>query len=462
MSDSQQIENTGEVEFSDYRFNFSTELLTHTGKAIDLPPKPSRILALLLQSPLQLVTREQIIAHVWSDQVVDFDQNINFCIKQIREQLNDNPRQPMFLETIPKKGYRFLIAPKPVISDQQSTHSLLGLKRYLLPAIAGIVCIAALGALFLGNGEYQETMISQDIKRGLYLLDQGDEQSRKLSVSIFEKSIQESPDSSQGYAGLVLANLFRSQNEQDRSRVREYLASAKQLSPNHVLTHLATAKVAFYFDWDVESAAIAFKAAAQQDPNSIMILHDLAVVAVIQGDLALAERSIEKILEIDPGRFQRHYHAGWFYQAAGKYDLALKQCSESLELAPNHGYSLLCAGRSALKLKLNQTANHYFRTFMQSVGASATDINDVSKAIERGNSDTFSLWFINWLESNGNDPFNLALAYGELGQFDAALEALQSAVANKHIMIPTALAFDELSTVRDDERFLEVMQVVNR
>ena len=78
-----------------------------------------------------------------------------------------------------------------------------------------------------------------------------------------------------------------------------------------------------------------------------MALHDLAVVDVINGDLESAQRHIERILQLDPGRFQERYHAGWFYQVAERYELALKQCIESLEIQPQHHFSLLCAGRAA-------------------------------------------------------------------------------------------------------------------
>jgi DNA-binding winged helix-turn-helix (wHTH) protein len=56
-----------------------------------------------------LVTREEIQQEIWSeDEIVDFDQGLNFCIRQIRSALSDNADVPRFVETVPRRGYRFI------------------------------------------------------------------------------------------------------------------------------------------------------------------------------------------------------------------------------------------------------------------------------------------------------------------------------------------------------------------
>ncbi len=463
MSGSQAIDNIKEISFGEFRFNFSSETLSNAQGAVELPPKPSKILSLLLKTPGELVTREKIIEQVWPDQVVDFDQNINFCIKQIREQLGDNPKQPTYVETVPKRGYRFLV--KPEVISKTASEGIFGRRFKVLAGTAAAVIVGVVTvALWLGmvGDRNLAPEIAQDIKRGLYLLDEGGEKNRKLSQTLFESVLQQHPNTGQAHAGLVLVHLYHSTTQSQRDRVREHLKRALKAAPRDALTLLAKAKVAFYYDWDVVTASEAFRAAARKDPDSIMILHDLAVVEAIRGNMSLAEQSIERILEIDPGRFQQHYHAGWFYQVAGKYDLALKQCSESLELEPEHAFSLMCAGRSALKLQLPQTAVHYLSGFMKMVKEEESLINPIVTDIENGSIDSFNQWYVNWLSDNGQDPFMLALAYSEMGNTEGALAALENAIRNKHIMVPTALAFDELSKLRDNERFLELMQVVTR
>src|SRR5205823_1411568 len=70
---------------------------------------PLQLLELLLQQPGQLVTREQIQQHLWPDgTVVEFEHSVNAAVKRLREALGDDAEKPTFIETIPRRGYRFI------------------------------------------------------------------------------------------------------------------------------------------------------------------------------------------------------------------------------------------------------------------------------------------------------------------------------------------------------------------
>jgi DNA-binding winged helix-turn-helix (wHTH) protein/tetratricopeptide (TPR) repeat protein len=77
---------------------------------VKLPPQPLKVLELLAHRSGQVVTRQEIRDHVWcGDTFVDFEQGLNFCIRQIREALGDHADAPRFIETLPRRGYRFLM-----------------------------------------------------------------------------------------------------------------------------------------------------------------------------------------------------------------------------------------------------------------------------------------------------------------------------------------------------------------
>jgi DNA-binding winged helix-turn-helix (wHTH) protein/tetratricopeptide (TPR) repeat protein len=85
--------------------------------SVKLAPQPSKVLVFLVRRAGQIVTREQIRDHIWSNETfVDFDKGLNFCIKQIRAALRDNAERPRYIETLPRRGYRF-IAPVEEIID---------------------------------------------------------------------------------------------------------------------------------------------------------------------------------------------------------------------------------------------------------------------------------------------------------------------------------------------------------
>lgn len=87
----------------------AAELLRH-GERIPLPPQPFKVLALLAGKGGAVVTRTEIREQVWGAGThVEFDQGLNFCIRQIREALGDDAGAPRFIETLPRRGYRFLM-----------------------------------------------------------------------------------------------------------------------------------------------------------------------------------------------------------------------------------------------------------------------------------------------------------------------------------------------------------------
>jgi DNA-binding winged helix-turn-helix (wHTH) protein/tetratricopeptide (TPR) repeat protein len=97
------------LRFGAFGLNLDTEELRKDGTLIKLAPQPFRMLALLASHAGQVVTREEIQKQIWGDDTfVDFEHGMNQCINQIRGVLNDSADRPVYVETIPRRGYRFL------------------------------------------------------------------------------------------------------------------------------------------------------------------------------------------------------------------------------------------------------------------------------------------------------------------------------------------------------------------
>lgn len=95
--------------FGVFEFETPSNELRKAGRPVALEPQPSRALALLLSRPDQLVSRDELKELVWGpDTHVDFDRGLAYCISQIRTALGDSGDSPRFIQTVPKKGYRFI------------------------------------------------------------------------------------------------------------------------------------------------------------------------------------------------------------------------------------------------------------------------------------------------------------------------------------------------------------------
>jgi TolB-like protein/DNA-binding winged helix-turn-helix (wHTH) protein/Tfp pilus assembly protein PilF len=103
------------ARFDAFEFELTTLELRRQGRRVRLAPQPARVLTALVTRPGELVTREELKPAVWTEGTfVEFDQGLTFCIKRLRAALMDDARDPRFIETIPKRGYRF-IAPVSIV-----------------------------------------------------------------------------------------------------------------------------------------------------------------------------------------------------------------------------------------------------------------------------------------------------------------------------------------------------------
>ena len=136
--------------------------LRKKGMKIRLQGQPVAMLVMLLQRPGETVTREELQKKLWpTDTFVDFEQGLNNAMKRLRAALDDDAESPRFIETVPRRGYRFIgavnggpgngaepaaLAAKPDVGDQSGRHLRIGTKL----AIVGLLSLAVAAALLLG------------------------------------------------------------------------------------------------------------------------------------------------------------------------------------------------------------------------------------------------------------------------------------------------------------------------
>jgi DNA-binding winged helix-turn-helix (wHTH) protein len=102
------------IHFDSFQFDPSSGELRRRGTRLPLQQQPARVLAYLIANADRDVTRDELIAHLWADgRHVQFDQGLNYCVRQIRVALGDHAKAPQFLATVGRTGYRWIGAPRP-------------------------------------------------------------------------------------------------------------------------------------------------------------------------------------------------------------------------------------------------------------------------------------------------------------------------------------------------------------
>src|SRR5678816_4884569 len=96
------------VRFGTFEVDLPAGELRKGGVKLRLTGQPFQVLTILLERPGEVVTREELQKRLWPDTFVDVDHNLNTAINKIREVLGDSAESPRFVETLPRRGYRFI------------------------------------------------------------------------------------------------------------------------------------------------------------------------------------------------------------------------------------------------------------------------------------------------------------------------------------------------------------------
>jgi DNA-binding winged helix-turn-helix (wHTH) protein/TolB-like protein len=127
--------------FGVFAFDDRTMRLTRAGRPVALEPQPSRALALLVARAGDLVTRDELRAHIWSsDTHVDFDRGLAYCIGELRSALGDSADNPRFIQTSPRRGFTFIA---PVEVDREAGPAYASSRKTIALAFAIVAAVAA-------------------------------------------------------------------------------------------------------------------------------------------------------------------------------------------------------------------------------------------------------------------------------------------------------------------------------
>ena len=131
------------ARFGVFEFDRTTGELWRAGSPVRLQPQPARVLAFLVARAGETVSRDELRQQVWADGTfVDFERGLNFCIAQIRSALRDSAESPRFIETLPRRGYRF-IAPLQATSEEVASEPS---PRRAWLAVATLVVLGGIAA----------------------------------------------------------------------------------------------------------------------------------------------------------------------------------------------------------------------------------------------------------------------------------------------------------------------------
>jgi DNA-binding winged helix-turn-helix (wHTH) protein/tetratricopeptide (TPR) repeat protein len=353
------------LRFGAFELDRRTGELRRSGRRLHLTPQAFQLLALLAGRPGELVTRDEIREALWpGGTFVEADTAVNACVSQIRAALSDKPSSPRFVETLPRRGYRF-VAPVEVVEPAVSRSTVeparsaevvapagdpvwrsrraLGMAAALVAGVAALVVVAAAsgtrGGPFarLVSGRSLEAL--QKYERARTGLEDGSPRELADRVRFFETAIKLSPDFAEAYAGLADARLilatYRSEPPSFAyAAAKAAAAKALALDPDLGDAHAAYATAVLLLEWNWDAAARHFARGLATAPGSSRVHHWYARYLTALGRHDEARAHARRAASLAPTSPSAGTYLGVASFYAGDLDGARRHCQRAADLMP--------------------------------------------------------------------------------------------------------------------------------
>jgi DNA-binding winged helix-turn-helix (wHTH) protein/tetratricopeptide (TPR) repeat protein len=141
----------GKIRFAEFEANLATGELRKHGVKLKLYEQPFRVLAMLLARPGDLITRDEIRAELWpAGTFVDFENGLNSAVNRLRNALSDSADEPKFIETVPRRGYRFIAPVEKTLpavagTPEQTAHRSKSWRWLASAAVVAVIALAGFG-----------------------------------------------------------------------------------------------------------------------------------------------------------------------------------------------------------------------------------------------------------------------------------------------------------------------------
>jgi DNA-binding winged helix-turn-helix (wHTH) protein/Tfp pilus assembly protein PilF len=373
------------VVFGPYRLDLESGELFRSGVAVRLQPQPTKLLVLLVERAGELVTREDIRRAMWgTDTFVDFDQSVNFCVRQVRSALNDHAARPCYVETVPRRGYRFVAPVQKVPAEAVGLAAALPgttLRHgaWRRPARVAAVIAAACGVLAAASYSYRRvsgdatrptstSSVQQNVELGRFFLNKFDAGAAPKAIEHFQLALGEDPKHAPAYAGLAdaynqLASVFiAGKRPAHRALAIDAATRAIQLDPGSAEAYAALGYATMHeMEWARAGAAL--RRAIELNPRYVPARQTYATYLANQRRFGEAIEEARRGVEIEPASVRGRQMFAWVLYFARRYDAALNELRTINDMDRGYplghfrtGQVLLVMGRAAEAVQPLQTA----------------------------------------------------------------------------------------------------------
>jgi DNA-binding winged helix-turn-helix (wHTH) protein/Tfp pilus assembly protein PilF len=467
-------------EFGDFRIDVANRLLFHEGQASALAPKTVETLIALVRSKGEVLNKDELLKTIWPDRVVE-EGNLTQNIYLLRKTLGKAPDGKDYIETVPRRGYRFTgelrAATTEVSRTNSSEQSRVRVSKSRWLWLAGVVLmVSGITGYFALSRTVKSSSAkptSEAYKKGLYFAGKGTTSALEQSIQQFDEALRTDPDSALTYAGVsqsyaALSSHYDTQALAPNEALQKAKAAATkavELDDSLAESHTALAVVNQRYDLDWSAAEKQFKRAIELNPMYAIAHQEYASLLAATGRTAEGKSELLRAQQLDQHSLSIAKDIGEILLYERKYDKASEQFRSVIEIDPTDPQAV--ATRRALgwtyELRgMHEQALTEFIEASRAQNAGPERLSAFRRAFDEGGMKGY--WRA-WLQLQSDriergriNPAALAQVYAFLGDTEQAFKALEQAF-NDHTLDVAALQLSPVfDALRTDARYETLMR----
>jgi DNA-binding winged helix-turn-helix (wHTH) protein/Tfp pilus assembly protein PilF len=330
---------TSIFRFAEFELDCRSRELRKRGRRLRVQQQPLEILAMLIAASGDVVTRDELRTRIWGERThVDFDRGINKAINRLRQLLGDDVARPRFIETLPKRGYRFVADVARLASRRQIRDDAR--------------------EAYLKARHFWNKRTPADLRR---------------SMEYFHRTIERDPDYAPAWTGLadayLMVGIFGLQPPREvfppaKSAAERALALDDSLADAHTVL----GEIQKLYDWNWEGAERSYRCAIQLNPDYAVAHHWYAQLLSMLARHDEAQREIEAARRCDPLSPIIAAFFSFVAFEARRFEAAAAAAHEAIELDANAPLTHCMLGRAYAKLGETERAIAALETAIRLAG----------------------------------------------------------------------------------------------
>ena len=468
-------------EFGDFRIDVANRLLFQDGQALSLTPKTVETLIALVRSKGEVLNKDELLKTIWPDRVVE-EGNLTQNIYLLRKTLGKAPDGKDFIETVPRRGYRFAgelrtAAAPPRMNSSEQSRGGVSRSRWIWLAgvvvmVSGITGYFALSRTVKPSGTKP---VTEAYKKGLYFASKGTTGALEQSIQQFEDALRLEPNSALIYAGLsqsyaALSSHYDAQAltpNEALSKAKTAATKAVELDDSSAESHTALAVVNQHYDLDWSAAEKHFRRAIELNPNYAVGHQQYSSLLAATGRTAEARSELLRAQQLDPHSVAIAKDLGELLVYERNYDKAIEQFRSAMDVDPTDPQAVTTRRALGWAYELRGMHEQALAEFIEASrtqNAGPERLSAFRRAFDEGGMKGY--WRA-WrqlqsdrIERGRISPASLAQVYAFLGETEPAFKALEQAFAD-HTIDVAALQFSPVfDAIRTDARYENLLRRV--